>query len=500
MRGNFNSTRQLKFFFNLPTTGTDVPDEAAVVTTPKPLKELVVPEEAAVLAEVEEKKLTPENNGDGNDGSAAWVVETAEADEEVALLKLKEDCEDAEDGVPNEKLEALAEGAEDDVPKEKPKELADEDCVKEGAAVDAVVVSVKLVLLLEDDGIPNRDGPELAADEVFPNKDGAELAADELPTRGEGELAADVVVPNRGEGELSTDEAMPNRQRRAGTGCHRSRCLEWRRGSTCRIRNIPKQRRSITRDRRNSPKRGTGRTRSRRTVPNEGEAELAAEETVPKLLETEQAGQDEKAENPKPNEETGGALDFDEELKENDNGAEKEEDESLGFSKGDPKGEADDEKEKPDIVAGPFSGVFLVLNRGCLEGLFLQLIKGSEHGLVMNQSGRSLGSEKDGSTRRSSEHGLAFRTCMGIGLLKDSFSGANLSSLTGFEVERLVNDGGHYPILTRRIPTTGKATILALGKAFPKQLIPQDCLVEGYIRDTKCEDVSIKEKLERLCK
>ncbi|KAJ9171213.1 hypothetical protein P3X46_014606 [Hevea brasiliensis] len=59
---------------------------------------------------------------------------------------------------------------------------------------------------------------------------------------------------------------------------------------------------------------------------------------------------------------------------------------------------------------------------------------------------------------------------------------------------------GHYPILTRRIPTTGKATILALGKAFPKQLIPQDCLVEGYIRDTKCEDVSIKEKLERLCK
>ncbi|KAJ9171214.1 hypothetical protein P3X46_014607 [Hevea brasiliensis] len=382
--------------------------------------------------------VTVENNGDGNDGSAAWVVETAEADEEVALLKLKEDCEDAEDGVPNEKLEALAEDAEDDVPKEKPKELADEDCVKEGAAVDAVVVSVKLVLLLgeenpdesvekgkaefefeeeveknklddnvvveanvdeinkldvvvaveapddpkrddpefavdeavpnrnenelaEDDDIPNRDGPELAADELFPNKDGAELAADELPTRGEGELAADEVVPNRGEGELSTDEAMPNR--------------------------------------------GEAELATEETVPNEGEAELAAEETVPKLLETEQAGQDEKAENPKPNEETGGALEFDEVLKEIDNGAEKEEDEGLGLSKGDPKGEADDEKEdeedekeKPDIVAGPFSGVFLVLNRGCLEGLFLQLIKGSEHGPVMNQSGRSLGSEKDGST------------------------------------------------------------------------------------------------------
>lgn len=52
---------------------------------------------------------------------------------------------------------------------------------------------------------------------------------------------------------------------------------------------------------------------------------------------------------------------------------------------------------------------------------------------------------------------------------------------------------------TRRIPTPGKATILAMGKAFPSQLIPQECLVEGYIRDTKCEDISIKEKLERLC-
>ncbi|PQP97496.1 hypothetical protein Pyn_14474 [Prunus yedoensis var. nudiflora] len=49
-------------------------------------------------------------------------------------------------------------------------------------------------------------------------------------------------------------------------------------------------------------------------------------------------------------------------------------------------------------------------------------------------------------------------------------------------------------------PTPGKATVLALGKAFPSQLVPQDCLVEGYIRDTKCVDVAIKEKLERLCK
>lgn len=52
----------------------------------------------------------------------------------------------------------------------------------------------------------------------------------------------------------------------------------------------------------------------------------------------------------------------------------------------------------------------------------------------------------------------------------------------------------------RRASTPGKATVLAIGKAFPRQLIPQEYLVEGYIRDTKCQDVSIKEKLERLCK
>lgn len=51
-----------------------------------------------------------------------------------------------------------------------------------------------------------------------------------------------------------------------------------------------------------------------------------------------------------------------------------------------------------------------------------------------------------------------------------------------------------------RTATTGKATVLAIGKAFPKQLIPQEHLVEGYIRDTHCHDLAIKEKLERLCK
>lgn len=51
-----------------------------------------------------------------------------------------------------------------------------------------------------------------------------------------------------------------------------------------------------------------------------------------------------------------------------------------------------------------------------------------------------------------------------------------------------------------RTATLGKATVLALGKAFPKQLIPQEHLVEGYIRDTNCHDLVVKEKLERLCK
>ncbi|XP_059651625.1 type III polyketide synthase A-like [Cornus florida] len=58
----------------------------------------------------------------------------------------------------------------------------------------------------------------------------------------------------------------------------------------------------------------------------------------------------------------------------------------------------------------------------------------------------------------------------------------------------------HNPSVAKRLPTPGMATILAMGKAFPSQLIPQECLVEGYIRDTKCDDLAIKEKLERLCK
>ncbi|KAJ8565500.1 hypothetical protein K7X08_008076 [Anisodus acutangulus] len=58
----------------------------------------------------------------------------------------------------------------------------------------------------------------------------------------------------------------------------------------------------------------------------------------------------------------------------------------------------------------------------------------------------------------------------------------------------------HFFQPSRRLPTPGKATILAMGKGFPPQLVPQDRLVEGYIRDTNCQDPAIKEKLERLCK
>ncbi|XP_076884379.1 type III polyketide synthase B-like [Bidens hawaiensis] len=46
----------------------------------------------------------------------------------------------------------------------------------------------------------------------------------------------------------------------------------------------------------------------------------------------------------------------------------------------------------------------------------------------------------------------------------------------------------------------GKANILALGKAFPHQLVMQDLLVDGYFKDTNCDDPELKRKLTRLCK
>ncbi|KAF9619186.1 hypothetical protein IFM89_005740 [Coptis chinensis] len=51
-----------------------------------------------------------------------------------------------------------------------------------------------------------------------------------------------------------------------------------------------------------------------------------------------------------------------------------------------------------------------------------------------------------------------------------------------------------------RTANPGKTTILALGKAFPHQLVMQELLVDGYFRNTKCDDPELKQKLARLCK
>ncbi|XP_010456329.1 PREDICTED: type III polyketide synthase C-like [Camelina sativa] len=53
---------------------------------------------------------------------------------------------------------------------------------------------------------------------------------------------------------------------------------------------------------------------------------------------------------------------------------------------------------------------------------------------------------------------------------------------------------------TRRAATQGKATVLALGKAFPSNVVSQENLVEEYLREIKCDDLSIKDKLQHLCK
>ncbi|CAA0827692.1 Type III polyketide synthase B [Striga hermonthica] len=45
-----------------------------------------------------------------------------------------------------------------------------------------------------------------------------------------------------------------------------------------------------------------------------------------------------------------------------------------------------------------------------------------------------------------------------------------------------------------------KATILSIGKAFPHQLVLQDFLVDGYFKNTNCDDPDLKQKLTRLCK
>ena len=62
-----------------------------------------------------------------------------------------------------------------------------------------------------------------------------------------------------------------------------------------------------------------------------------------------------------------------------------------------------------------------------------------------------------------------------------------------------MGEGGVLRGVTKQA-SPGKATILALGKAFPHQLVMQEYLVDGYFRDTNCDNPELKQKLTRLCK
>ncbi|CAN6915999.1 unnamed protein product [Brassica oleracea] len=55
-------------------------------------------------------------------------------------------------------------------------------------------------------------------------------------------------------------------------------------------------------------------------------------------------------------------------------------------------------------------------------------------------------------------------------------------------------------LASEKKPNPGKATILAIGKAFPHQLVMQEYLVDGYFKTTNCDDPELKQKLTRLCK
>ncbi|GLT86118.1 hypothetical protein SLE2022_042800 [Rubroshorea leprosula] len=55
-------------------------------------------------------------------------------------------------------------------------------------------------------------------------------------------------------------------------------------------------------------------------------------------------------------------------------------------------------------------------------------------------------------------------------------------------------------VRSQKLATPGKATILALGKAFPQQLVMQELLVDGYFKNTNCDDPELKQKLSHLCK
>ncbi|CAH9056637.1 unnamed protein product, partial [Cuscuta europaea] len=52
----------------------------------------------------------------------------------------------------------------------------------------------------------------------------------------------------------------------------------------------------------------------------------------------------------------------------------------------------------------------------------------------------------------------------------------------------------------KKAGSPGKAAIMAIGKAFPHQLVMQELLVDGYFKNTNCDDPELKQKLTRLCK
>lgn len=46
----------------------------------------------------------------------------------------------------------------------------------------------------------------------------------------------------------------------------------------------------------------------------------------------------------------------------------------------------------------------------------------------------------------------------------------------------------------------GKAMLLALGKGFPDQVLPQEKVAESYLQESSCDDPATRAKLQRLCK
>nr|AAB80804.1 chalcone synthase homolog PrChS1 [Pinus radiata] len=59
---------------------------------------------------------------------------------------------------------------------------------------------------------------------------------------------------------------------------------------------------------------------------------------------------------------------------------------------------------------------------------------------------------------------------------------------------------GVVAVKSRRQHRPGKTTAMAFGRAFPDQLVMQEFLVDGYFRNTNCQDPVLRQKLERLCK